>query len=781
LFLLFVLLVSWTTFSEFYFIIQKFKKMKIKFQISLLVSIISLCFFTPLFAQVVSATPGSVATQVHTRDCANYNSFRNTPNAQVLLNTYADKISSSGIIHLDRTKTKNIGGSPALYQYFDLDPNTTFELISTIQSFSDSNNKINRYQQYYQGVPIDGGGYIAYTTDVPCDDDGEIIAIYPELATEINIDVGPIVNENDLANIIGNSNIRKQELWIAPNLLGNCTYNLAWKVDYQDSSFKRAWVDAKTGKVIKVTDVSKNLLAEIDINHPDYENGNDVQLDDYTDGTNTTFLQNMQSGDGLVKTYNYLGQLLPPDTENDWDEARLPSTQETVKWPDAIGNPSTLFRVYQGHYVATKVVDVFSTDLLPIRETSLLVNNTQNARSLYDSTIDDDGFLEHAWLEFGGLFCVYEVIGHELGHSIMGALGLGYDSDNGSATVQEGLADFFGIYAESRLSLGGFDWQMGDDIPDVARDFENLQYLCLDDVPDNADSHDSADPLRRWFYLLIEGSSNLGIQSVPMLDLMEIVMDIVALMPSNGNTEDFIETAQEWASMQNDNVPCSEVYTSMYNAFEAICAEQELSSDICIRIAGPRSLCEEIAENGNGNGIIATFTVANYDPNLTYEWYFPASWTVLGSVPNTNICYGPSLRVVDWPKYSFFPRNFTLRLSAVVQSVAQYDYHDVILLDCLGDDSDCPDGLIGGNGDTSFGIQSPTPNDNNQSSKIKSEEINLSSITRVMAYDFYGRIVFDGTPAEANIWRNKAKGLFIIAHNNDNGQIIKSEKVYFTN
>lgn len=747
--------------------------MKVKPQISLLVSIISLCFFTPLFAQV------SPTTQLHTRDCANYNSFRNTPNAQVLLDTYADKISSSGIIHLDRIKTENIGGSPALYTFFNLDPNTTFEQISTIQSFSDSNNKINRYQQYYQGVPIDGGGYIEYMAMAPspCDDDPVMIAMYPQIATEINIDVVSTVNENSLANIIGNSNISKQELWIAPNLLGNCTYKLAWKVDYQDSSFKRAWVDAKTGNIIKVTDVSKNLFAEISINHPDYGNGNDVPLDDYTNGANITFLQNMASGDGLVKTYDYLDQLAAPDTENDWDEARLPSTQEPAKWPEFIGDPATLFRVYQGHYVTTKVVDVISADLIPIRETSVCVTNASKAQSLYNPTIDDEGFIEHAWIHIGGLHGVYDVVAHELGHTIMDALGLGYDDDNGSATVQEGLADFFGTYVESRLSLGGLDWIMGDDASITQRDFENLQYLCIDDVPDGASSHDSADPLRRWFYLLIEGNSNLDIQPVPILDLMEIVMDIVALMPSNGNTEDFIETAQEWASMQNGS--CSEVYTNMYNAFEAICAEQEINSNICIRIDGPLTLCEELAENGN-NGAITTFGVENYDPNLTYHWVFPASWTVWGNVPGTNSYIGPILYVMDWPEYAYFPRTFTLRLSATVAPLdIQYAYHDVILKDCLGDDSDCSDGLIGGG--TGLGIQSPTPNDNVQSSKERSEEINLNSITRVMAYDFYGRIVFDGTPAEANIWRNKAKGLFIITYNNDNGQIIKSEKVCFLN
>ncbi|MCR9102160.1 MAG: hypothetical protein NXI25_19550 [bacterium] len=165
-----------------------------------------------------------------------------------------------------------IGGWQAFTASLVQEEEITFEHISTSKSRF-FNGQYYRYQQFYQGVPVLGGGFNILiepggTSEIPgppCEGcpPPSPCALVSYISAHIfeNIDID-VTNTNLLAESqlntilsIDASQLRSRKLSIAHDMAGECTYKLVWKVDYQDSQKgdRIGWIDNETGVLLSET------------------------------------------------------------------------------------------------------------------------------------------------------------------------------------------------------------------------------------------------------------------------------------------------------------------------------------------------------------------------------------------------------------------------------------------------------------------------------------------------------------------------------------------------
>jgi hypothetical protein len=92
------------------------------------------------------------------QDCSNYNAFLSGETFDDL-NYYMDTIYPSGIMRFNLEKSSEYAGIGALYSLLGVESGNTFVLIDTVNSRFNSEERYLRYQQYYSGIKVDGGGY----------------------------------------------------------------------------------------------------------------------------------------------------------------------------------------------------------------------------------------------------------------------------------------------------------------------------------------------------------------------------------------------------------------------------------------------------------------------------------------------------------------------------------------------------------------------------------------------------------------------------------------------
>ena len=127
------------------------------------------------------------------------------------------------------------------FSILGLEDENTFELIRENRSRLDSNKLFRRYQQYYQGVLVEGGGVTAAyiipdgggtEPQGPCSKSAYFVS--PQIFSNIKIDVNNHISDFQVTQIFDGMNIQKRELVIQPNFYQNCEYTLFWKVSYFD-------------------------------------------------------------------------------------------------------------------------------------------------------------------------------------------------------------------------------------------------------------------------------------------------------------------------------------------------------------------------------------------------------------------------------------------------------------------------------------------------------------------------------------------------------------------
>ena len=76
------------------------------------------------------------------------------------LNVLADTIYPEGIIYFNHTFFTYPSTIKDLIPLFELDDFTTFEEYSSVRSRLDTNIVYKKYNQHYQGIPVNGGGVV---------------------------------------------------------------------------------------------------------------------------------------------------------------------------------------------------------------------------------------------------------------------------------------------------------------------------------------------------------------------------------------------------------------------------------------------------------------------------------------------------------------------------------------------------------------------------------------------------------------------------------------------
>jgi Zn-dependent metalloprotease len=676
---------------------------------------------------------------------------------------------TNNVIYLNQDELVSAGGLGNQHQVMNADNETTFALIRETQGRLDKTKIYRRYQQYYKGVLVDGGGYTAalrVTTGPgdephdPCDGEGEFM-LSPQIFSGININVTPQINDATISQIINGNVIGGKELIIQHDTYQNCGYDLFWKVNFDDTNdgAQVSWINATTGELIKTISPHKYLNAPTE----DYGVGSSgtVFLDDFTLG-NTTILKN---ADESVITYDFTGMhYLGGLSIDDYDNNLIPTTNGN-QWTTTVADKL----VYQAHHVTTRVVEHYDESLSINFGTvhvagnigTVKIGNDNVSAAVISSGMND----VHIFFSKSNSIttALIDVAAHELAHAFLDQF-LDY-SNLEAGSLHEGIADMFGVYIES-LEQGSIDWEMGDDNDNIVRNLISPEFSCFDDVQDSESRHDRGEPLGHWFYLITEGNPSLGIPSLGINTSIQLVIDALSLI---GTTSDYPQLRDATlTTIENEFGLCSDEYLAVHRAWAEICLEPN-TSNCSFSVNGPYQVCEE--DN------YAVFCVEGGLPNTHYMWRIlgPMSTgyeSLCGMTGNTqNGCN--CLTLTDFPDYPFYPQNVTIEIySPSVGS--NYTVRKYLrLIDCNGDDPTCEeyyslDGLIQGN-ETQL-IQSKT--------EIKIEDMNglHSENNQLTVYNILGHLIYQGNIVNWTEQNVSQSGIYLFIYSDENGTFIRQEK-----
>ncbi|MFQ5335192.1 MAG: M4 family metallopeptidase, partial [Flavobacteriales bacterium] len=577
------------------------------------------------------------------------------------LKYYTDTIYPSGIIRFDLSKSQEFSGIESLYPLLEVQEGSTFQLVKKTASRFDTDKVYQKYQQYYQGIKVEGGGYTVVSFMLaPGDPCEEEYMLSPFIHSNIDVTTTPDVQSTALDTILTNENGIQSELVITLNLLDACQYHLAWKALYSYNGSKISWVDAHSGSILKTVD------ADVNLNAPTITYG--VQnLDDSTVGNTTT----LESADDRVRTFNFTtcpnGSPVDPAQ---WTTNLIPSTNASEWTTEA--EPA----VYQAHFVVTSILPAFDGIDVNFGEV-----NVASCVSIYAQAYIFSSTMSKAYIFLGRAadgsttLALFDVAGHEMSHIFLTDF-LDYTQGIHPKSLHEGISDMIGTYAES-IVQGNVDWVMKDDDlnlwPPSGRDLQNPVHSCFNDVKNSSEEHERSEPLGHWFYLISEGDASTGLPALGIESALQIVLESLYFVPQDG---DYPELRDATLMIVDDEFgPCSDEGTAVRMAWNQIC----VGAATCgFSIVGPNEVCEE-------DDYLHLF-VSGGLPGATYRWYFPLGWTVEGNPPG-NYIEGPSLTVTDFPKYNWYPRYF--QITVVMLGTGEERTKTIKLVDCLNDDPTC--------------------------------------------------------------------------------------------
>lgn len=472
----------------------------------------------------------------------------------------SNKIYPSGAIDL---KSISNLSEDDLLTFMKLDDEISFRSHDQKESRINKDKVIKRFDQYYKGVKIEGAGYaVKY-------DRNKIIYFKPQIHTGIIVNTFSALDENQIIAILEASKIVRKELLISNKF--HSEYRLVWKVHYNKRGSKVSYVDAHTGEILRT---SSGLTHK---NAPTEDLGT-RNMDDTNNNGTTSLISNGE----IVRTFNMNMANLFFLNEASFTNNLIPTSPENNAWTTT-NAPSNVF---QAHWCVTQTVNEFAQLGVNFGQVNVGANcdnfgfdflgnivQIPNAGAFNFSTLDD------AFIAFGhsgaNTLAHMDVTGHELGHVFLFDF---LDSDElGSGSLHEGIADMFGVYIESRVQ--SLDWIMGDDIPINIRDLQNPLFDCFDEVLNNPSVHNRSTPLGHWFFQLTNGNTTEGIQSIPMLTILNIIMDALPIMPEDADYPEMREATL--AIIGQEFGFCSVEYSSFAAAWDFICVDGDVEACPC--------------------------------------------------------------------------------------------------------------------------------------------------------------------------------------------------------
>lgn len=676
-------------------------------------------------------------------DCDNKNTFLRSLESNNL-RLISHNVRPHGLIYLNAERSGEYSDLESLYKFLDLNKNYNLIEEKEFRSRFDQDIFFRRYQQYYKGVRISGGGLTATyrapniggpVGPGPSNPCAQLAKIMPHLITNLNIETKPSINQQAIRNKFKQSQVDLIELLIEPNLLSKCTPRLVYKVFHQEETPKITWVDANTGKILKSVDTKDDIMAPT----ASYGNRN---LNDRTVGGTTT----LESPDGVLSVFDFDDNC--PNNTTGWNTDLIPETTNT-SW-----TTESTPEVYQAFFSSSLVAAEYAGIGIDFANINVGVCTEFGAFSLGGSNINN-AFITLGVID-NGTTSIHDVVAHELGHSFLNQFFTSAGSlDN--ASIHEGISDILGTYIES-LIQGNVDWIIGDDEPDVSnlidRDLENPSFSCMSSVPDQR--HLRGLVLGHWFYR----ASTVGQYAIGLERTIEIILEALPTMSGILDIEDFMNATLDVA--ENNFGRCSDEYSAIADAWDDICVDVSGRGPCNYSVTGPYSICEE--------SNYAKFCIDGGMPGAHYRW------TIIGSqsVYYESVCgmQGNSqegcncLTLIDFPQYPYYPQYLEIKVYSPTVGPDYIVYKKFKLRDCDGDDPTCEE---------YYGLGKLSDAGKQELDALKVNYNKDDLICNV--YDIYGRLLYSGEKSMFyNLNKNKDLGIVIFAFYNEDGQLIAKEK-----
>lgn len=385
-----------------------------------------------------------------------------------------------------------------------------------------------RYQQTYQGHPIEGAIYLAHTQQQ------QIVSLNGVLVRNIPNAVSPELT-TDLALQKALNNIGAQHYrWQSPvqeaalqreqrnpaatyyptgtlvfcSLTNSTTvnYRLCYKFDiYADQPLQRyyVFVDARTGEIVQKqsrlchTDTPATAITK-------YSGTRQIT----TDNIGTTYrLREAGRGNG-IETYNCQQQTDFintdfTDTDNYWNNvnAALDEAATDAHW----GAEMTY-----DFYLSTHNRQGIDNNNMPI------ISYVHYGSNYFNAFWDGDRMAYGDGSGSAGPLTALDIAGHEITHGVTQfSAGLNYINESGA--LNEAFSDIFGTVIEFYARPNNANWLVGSDIGSTLRSMSNPSAYSQPDTyngtnwyvgsGDNGGVHINSGVANYWFYLLTTGGS----------------------------------------------------------------------------------------------------------------------------------------------------------------------------------------------------------------------------------------------------------------------------------
>ncbi len=692
-------------------------------------------------------------------ECENFNSFVN--DSTIFDSTHLIAPFENGLLHLDLSPKDSL---EIIIESLGLDSNTSFELLFTENDFQDTLYYYSRYQQFYKGIRVDGGGYtveyIRNQTDDPDNPCDNIYSIAPRILTEISIDTAADISLPSALEYIESDTVYDSELIITHNFLNECEYLLVWRIAYSDTAGenKCIFIDANTGDSLTTIDLNEY------INAPTITYGTQ-NLDNFMSGNNYL----LKSPDQRIKVLDFDNSSTgDPAYFPNWRDKPSPNTSNTYWDLEA----TTL--AYQAFYVMEKVLPEFDGLGIGAGFYDVRVGASSNYDRALSEPWDDFQAILFGITENGGPTALFDIAAHELTHFYLRKF---LSSDLVKAhSLHEGLCDIIGTYIESKIQ--SLDWDIGDDDNRTKQKFDrNLQFPgsafdCFTEVKDLTNVHQRGKPLGHWFFLISQGKTS---PVIPSLGLDKAIGIVLASLKNLGNLSDYKGLMESTlAYVLKTYGRCSDEFRSVAQAWELICVPTgyansgiipDCSANICL--TGSSIICEE-------SDAFQLCACGAFPTGSSFNWTIigPKSteYTSQLGMQGNSQTGGQCLTITDIPKYPYYPQYIKISMyspslcDAGIRPCIMYKL--IKLEDCNNDDPHCDYYTeMAGQGQKSLnGIQVNMITD-------KQDDCALLRV-----YDIYGRLIFTTINCLIQEQEIPYSGIAIFRFSSKDDKILKVQK-----
>ncbi len=443
-----------------------------------------------------------------------------------------------------------------------------------------------RYQQYYDGIKIQGSEYILH------EHDNELISANGRIEANLEINTQAAINPVEAIGIALKNDHSKKYIWEVepehkpqaeliiidksyPDRSGNLV--LAYKVELFSLSpiqKTRYIINAHTGDVILSYNALISCFGGPGAAQTLYTGTQNIETEE---SNGEHILHDVTRGEGIT-TQSAKGTQYT-DSDNFWEEA---SFTQKVGALDA-------------HYGAQKTYDFYKNSF---NRDGINGKNARILLKIIDTTTYVNAFWETATqtLNFGigdgvdtGPLTTLDVVGHEMTHGVTEhTCGLEYLYEAGA--MNEGLSDIFGKSVEHKYDSANYDWLIGSKFffkPDTAfrsmsdpNRFKNPRYYKGKNwntgSGDNGGVHTNSGVLNYWFYLLVTGQSGTN-EAGKTFDVKAMGFDattqlIYQMMTNYLISTSYYHDAKEASLQVAENLygKCSDEYKNIAEAWRAV-------------------------------------------------------------------------------------------------------------------------------------------------------------------------------------------------------------------